>query len=52
MTFSGILFILLVIAFVAVLPIWSYSRRFTIGPLMIVALLIVLVMVLALIGLI
>ncbi|MER0238022.1 DUF3309 family protein [Fulvimarina sp. MAC8] len=50
MTTGGIFFVLLLIALIAVMPIWPYSRRLTIGPLMIVGLLLVAVLVLILIG--
>ncbi|MDY8109484.1 DUF3309 family protein [Fulvimarina sp. 2208YS6-2-32] len=52
MTTGGILFVLLLIALIAVLPIWPFSKRFTIGPAMIVGVLLVAVMVISLIGLI
>ena len=52
MTTGGIFFLLLLIALIAVLPIWPFSRRWTIGPTMIVGLLLVAVLVLILIGII
>ncbi|MEN3791932.1 DUF3309 family protein [Fulvimarina sp. MAC3] len=50
MTLGGFFFLALLIILVVVLPIWPYSRRFTIGPTMIVGLLLVLVLTLILIG--
>ncbi|EAU40694.1 hypothetical protein FP2506_03169 [Fulvimarina pelagi HTCC2506] len=50
MTTGGIIFLLLLIVLIAVLPIWPYARRFTIGPLMVVGVLLVTVLMLILIG--
>ncbi|MCK5931135.1 Protein of unknown function [Fulvimarina manganoxydans] len=50
MSTGGFLFLVLLIALIVALPIWPFSRRWTIGPTMIIGLLLVLVLVLILIG--